>query len=107
METKSRGRPVKSDIRQNMVDILYQKGPEYGYGIYRIYREIFPDVTLRSIYYHLSKGLKTKEFRVYEVRKETGDFSWGQQAEKIYYELGENAQPRDNKRVKDFIKKKE
>ena len=100
-----RGRPVKSAIRQNVVEILAVKGEMYGYDIYRVYREIFPSITLRSIYYHLKKGISTGEFVVKEVRKEKGNFSWGGETEKIYYTLGPKAQPKNDQRVKDFFKK--
>ncbi len=101
----ARGRPVKSAIRQNIVEILNVKGDMYGYDIYRVYREIFPSITLRSIYYHLRKGLSTGEFVVKEVKKEKGDFSWGTETEKIYYALGPKAQVKNDNRVKDFFKK--
>jgi len=48
-----RGRPVKSEIRQNIVEILFYLKRAYGYDIYKVYIKIFPKVTLRSIYYHL------------------------------------------------------
>ncbi len=100
-----RGRPIKSAIRQNIVEIINVKGELYGYDIYRIYREIFPSVTLRSIYYHLKKGISTGEFIVKEVKKEKGNFSWGTETEKIYYTLGPKAQPKGDQRVKEYFKK--
>ncbi len=100
-----RGRPVKSSIRQNIVEILNVNDSLYGYDIYRIYREVFPQVTLRSIYYHLKKGVSTGEFIVKEVKREKGDFSWGTETEKIYYSLGPKAQPKGDQRVKDHFKK--
>lgn len=103
MERKSRGRPVKSDIRQNVVDLLAYSGPAYGYGIYKHYVELFPKVTMRSIYYHLRKGLDTKEIKIDSVKREKGDYSWGSDAEKTYYTLGDKAQPRDQKRVKEYF----
>lgn len=106
MESKSRGRPVKSEIRQNIIDILYHSGPLYGYRIYRIYIDIFPGITMRSVYYHLSKGVKTEELKVKEVKREKGDYSWGTEVEKIYYTLGEKANPRENSRIKEYLKKK-
>ena len=45
-----RGRPIKSAIRQNVVEILYFLKKGYGYDIYKAYRDIFPAVTMRSIY---------------------------------------------------------
>jgi len=100
-----RGRPVFSHIRQNIVEILYflQKG--YGYDIYKVYRALFPKVTLRSIYYHLKKGIQTGELKIHTIKSEKGDFSWGNEVEKIYYTLGPNAKPTCLKKVKEYLKK--
>ena len=100
-----RGRPVKSAIRQNVVEILYFLGKAYGYDIYKIYKALFPKVTLRSIYYHLKKGQSIGEFRVESVEKTKGDYSWGETAEKIYYALGDKAKPVGNEKVKEYVNK--
>jgi hypothetical protein len=102
----SRGRPVKSQIRQNIIELLYFLKEGYGYDLYRQYKEIFPSVTMRVIYYHLKKGTELGEFRVNKVIKENGNFSWGNVVEKIYYSLGQEAQPVGNLRVKDALEKK-
>lgn len=102
----ARGRPVKSQIRQNIVEILYFLGEGYGYDIYRLYKEIFPLVSMRVIYYHLKKGSELGEFKVNKIIKENGNFSWGSEAEKIYYSLGQEAQPIGNSRVKEIIEMK-
>ncbi len=101
-----RGRPVRSEIRQNMVDLLQHMQSGYGYDIYKSYVAIFPKVTLRSIYYHLKKGVALQEFAVSKIEKEKGDFSWGSEVEKIYYSLGTNAKPTGNERVKEHFEKK-
>ena len=98
-----RGRPVKSPIRQNVVEVLYFMGEGYGYEIYKIYREIFPKCTQKSIYYHLKKGVSTGEFIVKKIEKEKGDFSWGSEVEKKYYALGPNAKPKIDKNVKEVV----
>jgi len=100
-----RGRPVKSQIRQNVVEILFYLGKGYGYQIAKMYNEIFPEVTQRSIYYHLRKGAAIGEIKVREIKTEKGEFSWGDKVEKTYYQLGENAQPRGKKRVQEYLKK--
>jgi DNA-binding transcriptional ArsR family regulator len=100
-----RGRPVKSIIRQNVIEILHHLGQGYGYEISKIYNEIYPQVTQRSVYYHLKKGVFLNEFSVHKVEKETGDFSWGSVVEKTYYTLGENANPKGEERVKEFLKR--
>lgn len=101
-----RGRPVASEIRQHMVDILAVVKKGYGYDIFRIYKKIYPKVTCRSIYYHLKKGIETGEFKKGEVVRSEGDYSWGPTAEKIYYELGPNAKPTNDNRVRELLKQK-
>ena len=98
-----RGRPVKSQIRQNIIEILYFLGKGYGYDIYKVYREVFPKVTMRSIYYHLKKGVEIGEIQIKTVKAEKGDYSWGESAEKTYYSLGERAIPKMDNRVKDYL----
>ena len=102
-----RGRPIKSEIRQNIVEILHFLGKGYGYDIYKIYIEIFPKITMRSIYYHLRKGIDTGEFKIEKVEKVKGEYSWGTEAEKTYYALGPNAKPKIEPRVKEYFEKKE
>jgi len=101
-----RGRPVYSKIRQNIVEILYVLGKAYGYEIYKSYIRIFPKVTMRSIYYHLNKGVVLREFKVDEIKLEKGDYSWGEAARKIYYALGPNAKPMAENRVREILSKK-
>ena len=103
---KKAGRPVGSEVRQNIVDILYYKGPSYAYEVYKIYIKIFPKVTMRNIYYHLKKGVALEEFKIEEIKKEKGNYSWGSIAEKIYYSLGKNSKPTQNKRVEKIISQK-
>ena len=101
-----RGRPVKSTIRQNVVEILHFMGKGYGYNIYKSYRDIFPTVTMRSIYYHLNKGIETEEFKIAEVKKEEGNYSWGSTVTKTYYSLGPKAKPVINSEVKKYFDEK-
>jgi len=100
-----KGRPVKSQIRQNIIEILFYLGNGYGYEISKIYNEVFPPVTQRSIYYHLRKGTQTKEIEIHQIKEEKGDFSWGNTVEKIYYSLGESAKPKGESRIKKFLRK--
>lgn len=100
------GRPTKSAIRQNVVEILHHLGSGYGYEISKIYNEIFSKVTQRSIYYHLRKGIQTKEIAIHRVEQEKGDFSWGNLVEKTYYALGSQAHPQGNGQVKEFLLQK-
>ncbi|MBI4983290.1 hypothetical protein HZC32_01475 [Candidatus Woesearchaeota archaeon] len=102
----AKGRPLRSLIRQNIVEILYYLNQGYGYQISKIYQEIFPKVTQRSIYYQLRKGVQTKEIELKEIKQEQGDFSWGSTVEKIIYALGPTAQPKRDKRIKEFLERK-
>ncbi len=103
----AKGRPVGSQIRQNIVELLYFMKEGYGYQIYKTYLKLFPRCTLRSIHYHLKKGLLINEFKIKEIKKEKGEFSWGATAEKIYYELGPSASPKIDERIKRFFDRKE
>ena len=98
-----KGRPIKSQIRQNIVEILHYLGEGYGYQVAKIYNEIFPQATQRSIYYNLQKGILTKEIVVHKIEKEEGQFSWGTSVEKKYYSLGKNAEAKGEKRVKQYL----
>ena|SRR3989344_301520 len=101
-----RGRPPKSPIRQNIVDLLAVMKKGYGYDIYKHYKQIFPQATMRSIYYQLKRGLALGEIKVQKIEKEKGEFSWGSEVEKVYYELGLAAKPRVNHLVKEFFDKR-
>jgi hypothetical protein len=98
-----RGRPVYSNIRQNIVELLYFMGKGYGYEIYQAYVDLFPKVTMRSIYYQLRKGAALGEFEIESVKTEKGDYSWGPEAEKTYYKLGKNAKAKIDERIKEYF----
>jgi hypothetical protein len=101
-----RGRPLQSEIRQNMIEILSVLGEAYGYQIYKTYKDVYPTVTLRSMYYHLKKGKKLGEFEVVKVEKDQGSFSWGPSTERIIYKLGPAARPKGDARVKEYVERK-
>ena len=101
---KKRGRPVRSDIRQNIIEMLSVTGPEYGYRIHRFYNELFPPCTRENIYYNLRKGVSVGELELSEIKEEGGKYSWGNIVEKKYYRLGPKAVPKGNIRVFDFFK---
>ena len=98
-----RGRPYNSEIRRNIIEILFYLREGYGYEISKLYNKIFPKVTMRSIYYHLRKGITLKEIKMKEVKLEKGNYSWGSTVEKIYYSLGENAHPEGKEEVKKTV----
>ncbi len=101
-----RGRPFGSQVRQNVVDILYFMKRGYGYEIFKVYKALFPLVTNRVIYYHLARGKQLDIFKVDKVQIESGDYSWGNKAEKIYYSLGPKAKSTMNSKVKEYFDKK-
>lgn len=99
-----RGRKVGSLIRDRLVELLYYLGYGYGYDLYKYYVEIWGKVTLRSIYYHLKKGTELEIFKVAEIEKVKGDYSWGMQASRIIYGLGPLAEPQGSKKVANKIR---
>lgn len=98
-----RGRPVKSDVRQNIVEMLAVMGKAYGYEIHRFYNELFPSCTRENVYYNLRKGVQLGEFELLEIKREEGNYSWGTVVEKKYYALGPKAEPKGDERVKKFF----
>ena len=100
-----RGRPIKSVVRQNLIEIIFIKGPACGYELHKIYIELFPKTSRENVYYNLRKGVKLGEFNV-EIKKVEGDYSWGRTAEKIFYSIGSNAHPKGDSRVKNFFENK-
>lgn len=101
-----RGRPVFSQVRLNMVDLLAVMGSSYGYELAKVYLDIFPKVSKRLFYYHLRKGVELGQFQIDKIEKETGEYSWGTIAEKIYYTLAENAQPSKNPQIDAYFLKR-
>lgn len=101
-----RGRPTYSKVRQNVVEILSHMGQAYGYQIYKAYKDLFPAVTLRVIYYHLAKGKEIGEFELVGVKRTKGEYSWGGEAEKIYYKLGPKAKPTGDAAVRAYFERK-
>jgi hypothetical protein len=78
-------------------------GKGYGYEIYQVYMDLFPKVTMRSVYYQLRKGVTLGEFEIESVKTEKGNYSWGPEAEKIYYKLGKNAKAKIEDRIKSYF----
>ena len=105
-EKKKSGRPIGSEIRQNIVELLSVCGKAYGYELYQYYLDIFPKCTGKSIYYHLKKGLDTGEFLLEDVKCEKGNFSWGGSVERKYFIVGPHAKVTGNPKVKEYFKRK-
>jgi hypothetical protein len=87
MRFAKKGRPERSKIRDNVKEILEENGSSDGYSLYKKYILKYPKVTMRSIYYHLKKGVELEIFRVKEVLKDRGNHSWGEYSEKVIYEI--------------------
>ena len=101
----SRGRPDYSPIRNNMVNLLYFMKEAYGYDIYKKYRRIFHKVGMRSIYYHLNKGLELGVFQVSRKERVEGDFSWGSGSERTFFKLGPSAKPSADPQINDALRR--
>ena len=102
-ESMTRGRPTKSKVRQNLVNMLHILKEGYGYDLFRHYRELFSPVTMRVVYYHLKKGAELGEFQLHKTAKEHGKFSWGEETLKNYYRLGPEAKPEAVASLKDHF----
>ena len=102
---ESRGRPLGSEVRRNIIDILKHMGKAYGYQIHKVYKEIFTPVTLRTIYYHLNKAQKLGLVKVENIQTTDGSYSWGTTAVKRFYSLTNKANPRNNKSVENYFNK--
>ncbi len=104
MTEKKRGRLVGSVIRDNLVELLQAIGQSHPYDLYKHYKKIFGPVCIRSIYYNLTKGKELGVFKIKEIQKVEGDFSWGPSAQRIIFELGPKATPKSDPRVREAFK---
>jgi len=102
---RKQGRPIGSKVRQNIVEILYFYKELHGYDMYKIYKELYPPVTMRLIYYHLKKGLDTGEFKILKINKKVGTYSWGGTSDNVIYSLGPSANPMIEPHVKLYWEK--
>ncbi|HII29680.1 hypothetical protein COT48_02785 [Candidatus Woesearchaeota archaeon CG08_land_8_20_14_0_20_47_9] len=100
MGGKGPGRPVRSAVRENLVELLFFLGKSHGYQLYSLYCRVFPRVTRRAVYYQLKRGLELGFFRVSEVEIRPGNYSWGQTAERVVYALTDKVRPVGDARVK-------
>ncbi|MBT3940930.1 hypothetical protein HOD83_02380 [Candidatus Woesearchaeota archaeon] len=98
--SKKLGRKAKSQIRDEMVDLLFFLKEAYGYDLYKKYCKVYDKkISMRSIYYHLNKGVELGVFNLKEIRDVKGDFSWGSGVKQVIFQLGVNAQPSGNKEI--------
>ena len=99
MEKAVRGRPAFSPIRDNLVELLFFVGKGYGYELYKKYIQVFHKTTMRSIYYHLNKGVELGVFKIDKVENIPGDYSWGEGVRRVVFALDEKAEPKKDTRV--------
>ncbi|MBI4738164.1 hypothetical protein HY772_01140 [Candidatus Woesearchaeota archaeon] len=104
---KIKGRPTRSAVRQNIVNILAVLGEGYAYNIAKTYMDLFPKVSTRLIYYHLKKGTDLKEFVAKGTKTEEGNYSWGSNADKNYFGLGPAAMPLKNPAIQEYFEKRQ
>ncbi len=104
MSEKKRGRAVGSAIRDNLVEILHVIKQSHPYELYKHYKKVFGPVCIRSIYYNLTKGKELGVFKIKEIQKVEGDFSWGPSAQRIIFELGTKAAPKSDQKVREAFK---
>ncbi|MCF7798346.1 hypothetical protein K9M74_00415 [Candidatus Woesearchaeota archaeon] len=97
-----RGRPSKSIVRDRLVEIIFVAGKMTAYDAYKHYIRLFGKASQRNIYYQLQRGEAMGIFSR-EVKDEQGDYTWGNTAQKVYYSLTDQAQPRINKEVRSYF----
>jgi len=84
---KKRGRPVGSNVRNHIIQILSKEGPMHGYELYQEYIKQYHSLSLRLIYYHLKKGVSLGEIKVHKIEKKKGEYSWGNEVQHIVYSV--------------------
>jgi hypothetical protein len=97
-----RGRPIKSVVRDRLIELLFVSGSITAYDAYKHYISIFGKTSQRNIYYQLQKG---KDMNIFEVEEkdEKGNYSWGDSARKMYYKLSKSAEPKINEIIVDYF----
>ncbi len=93
-----------SIIRDRLVEILFFLKKSHGYELAKIYNAIFPKVSQRVIYYHLTRGVKDQIFEAIDEDVK-GNYSWGNSARVVYYMLGKNAQPNGDLKIKKALER--
>ncbi len=88
-----KGRPPKSNIRKRIAAILQHLNASYGYDIYKNYKKVFGPVKMRTVYYNLRKGVMLNEFMINDIKREVGNYTWGNETERVYYSNGPYAEP--------------
>ncbi len=98
------GRKPNSSIRKNLVEILFFLKEAYGYQLYKIYSYVFEKkISIRSIYYNLTKGVELGVFKIKDVQEASGDYSWGNNVQRIIFSLGKEAHPEGSEKIYERI----
>lgn len=104
MSVDKRGRKPVSEIRDNIAELLFFVGEAYGYELFKKYVKVFGQkISMRSVYYHLNKGVELGEFVVNRVENIRGNFTWGEGVRRVVFKLGPNAKPSGRVEVKEKI----
>lgn len=99
-----RGRPSESIIRKNIAELLFFLGEAYGYELYKRYVKVFKQkINMRSVYYHLNRGVELGEFAIKEVQTVRGNFTWGNGVRRVVFKLGANARPSGSVEVREKL----
>ena len=100
MGSQRLGRKPSSQIRDNLVELLFFMREAYGYELYKKYKGVFPErISMRSVYYHLTKGVDLNIFNIKEIQEVKGEYSWGDGTKRVIFTLGPAAKPRQLKEV--------
>ena len=100
-----RGRSLGSPIRDNLIELINYLGPSYGYILFKNYKKVWGNVSLRSIYHHLAKGVELGLFEVKGVEKIEGDYSWGSGVQRTVYKLTSDANIKKDPLIKEKLGK--
>ena len=98
------GRKPNSEIRNNLVELLFFLKEGYGYALYKKYIQVFnTKVSIRSIYYHLRKGVELGIFQIKDIEQIRGNYSWGENVQRVVFSLGKEAKPQGIREVYERI----
>ena len=75
-----------SRVRDHIREILTILGEATGYQVHKLYTRVYGRITLRNVYYHLHRLLSDGEARL-RSEDATGDYSWGRETVRKYYQL--------------------
>ena len=98
-----RGRKAGSVARDRMQQVVDALGVSYGYEIFKAYEAAFSPIELRSVYYHLNKGIGLEEFELVGVKAEKGPFTWGDISIRRYYILGPEAKEHASEELRTVV----